>query len=111
MDDDLFLRVSQLMAGLIFVALGVGSVVAARQPLAFGIQVTFGLIAVVLLFLGGGLIALGLAPSDSRLRDLARKFWPDAAGLEDATFLVIAVYVPAALITLALRLLGVGNKS
>jgi hypothetical protein len=38
------------------------------------------------------------------------RYFPDAGGLEDAAFLVLAIYFPAALLTLLLRSLGVRGQ-
>ncbi|HVZ52668.1 MAG TPA: hypothetical protein VG986_11925 [Pseudolabrys sp.] len=109
--DDLFVRLMQLLAGLDFGALGILIFLAARhEPLTSESRILAGVSAAFLLVAALFLVCC-CAPSKSRLGRFGKKFVPDAAGLEDAIVLVVLIALPAALLTLLLRRVGFGRKA
>ena len=110
--DDLFLRVVFVQSGLLSGGLGIALLVcvstnASTSPIA---DVLLWTLAILLTAVGGLMTARCAVPAQSRpARSLDRNV-PDAAGLEDAIFLIGAIYLPAPLLTLVLRLLGVPGQ-
>jgi hypothetical protein len=112
--DDLFLRVVFVLSGLLPGGIGIALLVfvsthASASPLA---DVLFRTLAILLMAVGGLMAARCAVPAQSRLARFLDRNVPDAAGLEDAIFLIGAIYLPAALLTLLIRFLGVrGQRS
>jgi hypothetical protein len=112
--DDLFLRVVFFLSGLLIGGLGVVMLVlvsttSSASPVAEVLFWAFGILFTAL----GGLMASRCALSaQSRIARFLDGKLPDAAGLEDGALLLIAIYLPAVLLTLLTRLLGVrGQRS
>jgi len=110
--DDLFLRVVFVLSGLLPGGIGIALLVfvstnASASPLA---DVLFWTLAILLTAVGGLMAARCAVPAQSRLARFLDRNVPDAAGLEDAIFLIGAIYLPAVLLTLLLRLLGVRGQ-
>jgi hypothetical protein len=110
--DDLFVRMMQLFAGLGLAVLGVLCLFAAQhEALASEGRLLSGGAAAIFLLLATTFLVFCCAPADSRIGRVAKKFVPDAAGLDDAALLVIVIALPAAVLTSALRRLGFGKKA
>ena len=110
--DDLFFRVVFVQSGLLSGGLGIALLVfvsthASASPLA---EVLFWTLAILFTALGGMLAARCALPAHSRLARFLDRKLPDAVGLEDAIFLIAAIYLPAVLLTLLLRLFGVRGQ-
>ena len=110
--DDLFARVVFVLSGLLFGGLGVAilaflSMDASVSPLA---KVLFGTIAILLTSMGGVMAARCALPAQSRLARFLDRNLPDAGGLEDAVFLIVAIYLPAMLLTSLMRRLGIRGQ-
>jgi hypothetical protein len=106
--DDLFLRVVFVFSGLLFGGLGIGllafvSTHASPSPIA---AVLFWTFAILLTAVGGLMAARCALPAQSRLARFLDRNVPDAVGLEESIFLIVAIYLPAALLTLLIRFLG-----
>jgi hypothetical protein len=111
--DDLFLRVVFFFGGVLFGGLGVlmsawGTTHDLGPPLYF--RVIYWVMAALLTAWGGFLLSRCVVPKRSRIAQFLDKFIPDAVGLEEAAFLLIAIYLPAVLITLLLRSFGVRGE-
>jgi hypothetical protein len=112
--DDLFLRVVFLLSGPLFGGIGIALLVfasthASASPSA---EVLFWTLAILFTAAGGLLAARCALPAQSRLAQFLDRNVPDSAGLEEGIFLIVAIYLPAALLTLLLRFLGVrGQRS
>ena len=112
--DDLFLRVVFVLSGLLPGGIGIALLVfvstnASASPLA---DVLFWTLAILLTAVGGLMAARCAVPAQSRLARFLDRNVPDAAGLEDAIFLIVAIYFPAVLLTLLIRFVGVrGQRS
>jgi hypothetical protein len=110
--DDLLLRVVFVQSGLLSGGIGIALLVcvptqASTSPLA---DVLLWTLAILLTAVGGLMAARCAVPAQSRLARFLDRNLPDAAGLEDAVFMIGAIYLPAALLTLVLRLLGVRGQ-
>ena len=109
--DDLFVRVVCFLAGLLFGGLGVViSILAATHHLNAGIQVLCWAIGILFTAWGALLLPRCVLSAHSRMARFIDRYLPDAAGLEDAAFLLLAIYLPAALLTLLLRFLGMRGQ-
>ena len=112
--DDLFARVVFVLSGLLFGGLGVAilaflSMDASVSPLA---KVLFGTIAILLTSMGGVMAARCALPAQSRLARSLDRNLPDAGVLDDGVFFMLAIYLPAILLTWLMRRLGVrGQRS
>jgi hypothetical protein len=112
--DDLFLRVVFVLSGVLFGGLGIAllafvSTHASTSPFA---EVLFWTLAILLTAVGGLMAARGALPAPSRLARLLDRNVPDAVGLEEGVLLIVAIYLPAALLTLLICFLGVrGQRS
>ena len=110
--DDLFLRVVFVLSGVLSGGLGIALLVfvstqASASPFA---EVLFGTLAILFATAGGLMAARCALPAQSRLARFLDRNVPDAAGLEDAIFLIGAIYLPAVLLTHLLRFLGVRGQ-
>jgi hypothetical protein len=112
--DDLFLRVSFLLAGLLLGGLGIGM-------LSWALTDTVAHDAIwptpLALVLGGSLCAWGgvliircFVPARWRIARFAETVAPDPTGIRDGAFLVLLCCLPAVLLTLLLRCAGVNGK-
>ena len=106
------MRVVFVLSGLLPGSIGIALLVfvstnASASPLA---EVLFWTLAILLTAVGGLMAARCAVPAQSRLARFLDRNVPDAAGLEDAIFLIGAIYLPAVLLTLLLRLLGVRGQ-
>jgi hypothetical protein len=109
--DDLFVRVACFLAGLLFGGLGVAmSVWGATHDLGPKIQVVYWVIAILFTAWGGFLVSRCVLSAQSRMARFMDRYLPDAVGFEEAVALILAIYLPAALLTLLLRLLGVRGQ-
>jgi hypothetical protein len=68
-------------------------------------------IAVALTALGGSWASRFVLSKRSRIARSLDKHVPDAVGFEEAALLLIAIYLPAVLLTLLLRFCGVRGQS
>src|SRR5689334_10335489 len=109
--DDLFLRVFSLLAGIVIGGIGVAMAVAAASLEFLAWLGWFNLvwwpIATLLIAWGALLVSRCVVAVNSRMARRAEKFLPDATDLEDAALLLVVFVLPAALITLLLRLVGI----
>jgi hypothetical protein len=110
--DDLFFCVVFVLSGLLSGGIGIALLVfvsthASASPLA---EVLFWTLAILLTAVGGLMAARCALPAQSRLARFLDRKLPDAVGLEESIFLIVAIYLPAALLTLVLRLLGVRSQ-
>ena len=109
--DDLFVRVACFLAGLLFGGLGVAiSVWAATHHSSPNIQVACWIIAIPFTVWGAVLVLRCALSARSRMARFVDRYLPDAFGFEEAALLLLAVYLPAALLTLLLRRLGVRGQ-
>ena len=112
--DDLFLRVLSLLMGLFFGGIGVAMTVAAASREFVVWLAWFNLlwwpVALSLIAWGGLLLSRCAVPARSRLARRAEKWFPDAGDLEDAALLLLVFIVPAALLTLLLRLVEIRGQ-
>lgn len=113
--DDLFVRVLSALIGLVAGGIGVAMVVAAASREFIGWLGWFNLvwwpIALLLIFWGALLIARCAVSARSHIARLAEKTVPDPPMPDEATILVLIFVVPAALLTLLLRLVGVSGQA
>jgi hypothetical protein len=110
--DDLFFRVVFVLFGLLSGGIGIALLVfvsthASASPLA---EVLFWTLAILLTAVGGLMAVRCALPAQSRLARFLDRKLPDAVGLEESIFLIVAIYLPAALLTLLLRFLGVRGQ-
>ena len=109
--DDLFFRVVFVLSGLLSGGLGIALLVfVSTHASASLLAVLFWPLAILLAAVGGLMAARCAVPAQSRLARLLDRNVPDAAGLEDGIFLIVAIYLPAVLLTLLLRFLGVRGQ-
>jgi hypothetical protein len=109
--DDLFVRVVCFLAGLLFGGLGVAtSIWVATHHLSPAIQVLCWTFAILFTVWGALLFPRCVLSAHSRMARFIDRYLPDAAGFEDAALLVLAIYLPAALLTLLLRFLSVRGQ-
>lgn len=105
--DDLFMRVTWSLLGTLFGGLGVVMLVAgAAQGAPYYVYSWLGF---ALTTLGVILISRCALPAQSRLARLLDKYPPDATA-EEGVLLVAIVYLPAALLTILLRSIGVRGQ-
>jgi hypothetical protein len=110
-EDDLFLRVVFSLAGLLFGGIGVGMLWGATDDLGSPLfHVVYWVLAISLTAGGVLLGSLCVLWAQSAMARFLDKFVPDAVGLEEGAFLIIAIYLPAVLVTLLLRFLGVRGQ-
>ena len=110
--DDLFFRVVFVLSGLLSGGIGIALLVfvsthTSTSPLA---EVLFWTLAILLTAVGGLMATRCALPAHSRLARFLDRKLPDAVGLEESIFLIVAIYLPAALLTLLLRFLGVRGQ-
>jgi hypothetical protein len=110
--DDLFLRVVFVLSGLLFGGIGIALLVfvstqASTSPV---VEVLFWTLAILLTAVGGLMAARCVLPAKSRLARFLDRNTPDAVGLEESVFLIVAIYLPAALLTLLIRFLGIRGQ-
>jgi hypothetical protein len=113
--DDLFVRVVSLLMGLVVGGIGV-AMAAAAAPQDFRAWLGwFNLLwwpaALLLVAWGALLLSRSVVPARWRAARLAEKALLDAGSLEDAAALLLVFIVPAALLTLLLRLAGIRGQS
>ena len=112
--DDLFLRVLSAMAGLFFGGIGVAMAVAAASLEFLAWLGWFNLVwwpvALVLIAWGGLLLSRCAVPVNSRMARRAERWFPDPDGLDELAVAALIFILPAALLTLLLRLLGVRGQ-
>jgi hypothetical protein len=113
--DDLFSRVVWLLTGVLFGGLGVAMSVAGATQNSLMVLSWFPFFvywSIAILFTTGGAIAASRCAlsAQSRLARLLDKHLPDTPGLEEAALLLLAIYLPAVLLTLLLRSFGVQGR-
>jgi hypothetical protein len=111
--DDLLLRVACFLGGALFGGLGVTMFIAFAQDLRTSfswVDVVYWLIAILLTAWGALLLSRCVLPAQSRIARLVQRILPDAAGFEEAGLLILLIYLPAMLLTLLLRLVGVRGQ-
>lgn len=112
--DDLFLRALCLTAGIIVGGLGV-LILIGRIPQWSSAEFSWyslflWLVGLLLSGWGGLLLSRCVVPAKSRIADWTAKCFPDPNWFQD-TLIVLAVFaIPAILLTLALRLIGVKGQ-
>ncbi|WP_065752444.1 hypothetical protein [Bradyrhizobium paxllaeri] len=112
--DDLFERIVFVLSGLLFGGLGVVLLAflltdASASPLANALLWTF---AILLTSMGGLMAARCALPAQSRLARFLDRNLPDDVGSEGIVLLIFAIYLPAMLLTLLMRRLGIrGQRS
>jgi hypothetical protein len=108
--DDLFLRVVWLVTGFCIAGFGVAMcVLGAKQDLGSRLQGLYWTVAIPIITCGGLLISRCAQSAQSRISRCLDAHLPDAYG-EDFVALLVAIYLPAVLLTLLLRLLGVRGQ-
>lgn len=108
--DDLFVRVACFLAGLLFGGLGVAmSAWIATHHSSPNVQVVGWIIAIPFTAWGVLLVSRCALSAQSRLARFVGRYLPDGVG-EEGVALILAIYLPAALLTLFLRLLGVRGQ-
>ncbi|KRR17190.1 hypothetical protein CQ14_12400 [Bradyrhizobium lablabi] len=110
--DDLFERVVFVLTGLLFGGLGVAllaflSTDASASRMA---KVFLWPLAVLLTSAGGLMAARCALPAQSRLARCLDSNLPDAGWLEENVFLIVVIYLPAILLTLLMRRLGIRGQ-
>ena len=109
--DDLFLRVFSLLAGIV---IGAARAItgASRDFLAWlgWFNLLFWPVALLLIAWGMLLASRCIVPARSRLARLAERWLPDPVGLDEGILLALVFIMPAALLTLLLRLIGVRGQ-
>ena len=112
--DDLFLRVVSGVAGLLIGAIGAAMAItgASRDFLAWlgWFNLLFWPVALLLIAWGMLLASRCIVPARSRLARLAERWLPDPVGLDEGILLALVFIMPAALLTLLLRLIGVRGQ-
>lgn len=112
--DDLFLRVVFFLSGLLFGGLGVVMLVfVSTQPSASLVaEVLFWALGILFTVWGGLMASRCALSAQSRIARFLDRKLPDAVGLEESALLIIAIYLPAVLLTLLLSFLGIrGQRS
>jgi hypothetical protein len=113
--DDLFLRVVSGLAGLLIGGLGVVMAVAgaSRDFLAWlgWFNLVWWPIALLLIAWGALLLSRCIVPARSRLARLAERWLPDPVGLDEGILLALVFIMPAVLLTLLLRLIGIKGQT
>jgi cytochrome c biogenesis protein CcdA len=108
--DDLFLRVASFLAGLVLGGGGVAILIgSATQDLTPNIELICWVIAIPVTAWGGLLVSRCALSAQSRMGRFADKCLPDGQG-EEGLALILVIYLPAALLTLLLRLFGVRGQ-
>lgn len=110
--DDLFFRVVFVLSGLLSGGIGIALLffVSTHASASLSAEVLFWTLAILFTAVGGLMAARCTLPAQSRLAQFLDRHMPDAWGLEESIFLVVAIYLPAALLTLLLRFLGVQGQ-
>jgi len=110
--DDLFFRVVFVLSGLLSGGIGIALLVfvSTHASVSLLAEVLFWTLAILLTAVGGLMAARCALPAQSRLARFLDRKLPDAVGLEEGIFLIVAIYLPAALLTLVFRLLGVRGQ-
>jgi hypothetical protein len=109
--DDLFVRVACFLAGLLFGGFGIAmSVWGATHDFSPNIQVLCWVFATPFTAWGGLLVSRCVLSAQSRMVRFVDRYLPDAVGFEEAAALILAIYLPAALLTFLLRLIGVRGQ-
>ena len=111
--DDLLLRIICFLGGVLFGGFGVAmSVFGATHdlgpPLLF--RVFYWTIAILFAAYGALMFSRCVLSAKSRMARFLRRFLPDAVDLEAGALLILLVYLPAVLLTLLLRFLGVRGQ-
>jgi hypothetical protein len=103
------------LAGIVIGGIGVAMAVAAASLEFLTWLGWFNLvwwpIAALLIAWGALLVTRCVVPVNSRMARRAEKYLPDPAGLEEAALLLVVFVLPAALLTLLLRLIGVRGQT
>lgn len=115
--DDLFVRVVSLLAGLVLGAIGVGMLAAGASQESRAWLGWFNLlwwpIAALLTVWGLLLMSRCAVPAGSGIARLAERWLPSPASIvpDEGTLLALIFVVPAALLTLLLRLVGIRGQT
>lgn len=111
--DDLLLRVIFFMGGACFAGLGVAmslwGVTHNLWALTFG-HLFYWTTAIIFTAYGGLLFSRCVLAARSRSARFVERFLPDAVGLEDGLALLLLMYLPAVLLTIVLRNLGIKGQ-
>lgn len=107
--DDLFLRVILFVFSLVALWLGMEAIrwVAGPAEEHWGWSVAVGFIGASFTFWGVIVFVAAFSSPSSSWSRFAEKFYPNPAGLDDLAILLVVVLLPAAALTLVLRILGV----
>jgi hypothetical protein len=112
--DDLFLRVVSALAGLVIGGIGVAMAIAGASHESRAWLSWFNLVywpAALLLTIWGALLLSRCAvPAGSRIARIADRWLPDPVGPDEGIMVALVFVVPAALLTLLLRLVGVRGQ-
>lgn len=115
MCDDLFVRVISVLAGIVIGGIGVGMLVtgASQDSLVWlgWFNLLWWPIAALLTVWGALLLSRCAVPPGSRIAQLAERWLPDPAGPDDGAIAALVFVLPAALLTLLLRRIGIRGKT
>jgi hypothetical protein len=112
--DDLFLRVVFFLSGLLCGGLGVVMLVSVSTHSSASLvaEVLFWAFGILFTVWGGLMASRCALSAQSRIARFLDGKLPDAVGLEEGALLLVAIYLPAVLLTLLIRFLGVrGQRS
>jgi hypothetical protein len=108
--DDLFVRVGCFLGGLLFGGFGVAiSIWVGTHHSNPNFQAVCLIIAIPFTAWGALLVSRCALSAQSRLARFIDRYLPDGVG-EEGVALIFAIYLPAAFLTLFLRLLGVRGQ-
>lgn len=105
--DDLFIRVTLVVFGVGALVLGSLTVREAHSSESWGWLQAIWIVGVMFLSWGIIVVVGAFTPPLSRWNKVAEKCYPDPAALDDAAVFLIIVLIPAVVLTLLLRALGV----
>jgi hypothetical protein len=112
--DDLLVRVIFLLTGTMFGGLGITLLVAGTTTHDLDGQMLgrlfFFAVAIVLTAYGGFMLSRCILSVRSRTARRLDRFLPDSPGLEESALLVLLIYLPAVLLTLLLRWIGIKGQ-
>jgi hypothetical protein len=110
--DDLFLRVVFVLSGVLFGGIGIALLVfvSTHAGVSLFAEVLFWAFAALFTAAGGVMAARCALPAQSRLARFPDRNLPDAVGLEESVLLIAVIYLPAAVLTLLIRFLGVRGQ-
>jgi hypothetical protein len=110
--DDLLVRVVCLWGGLWIGGLGVAMSLwgATTHDLGPHFQVIYWIVTILFSAWGGLLVSRCALSAQSRMARFVDKILPDAVGFEEGAALILAVYLPAVLLTLLLHFFGVRGQ-